>query len=352
MTDVVVRKLLQEMCAACENDAYPNAVAVRAFLDELHIEYGSLKDWLNNDNDTANCVSCAQRMARRDLAFEPPEMAKTRSQCATELLQLATDAFVASPSIPTKRVIDNDDRTSAFKYHDGARACTNAYDAAHLYADALASIDAAHRHIAERRLKAFDTYICVGYNAILMATNATQDALVRCLCGDVNATSRRDINRMKAVLPTRLIGLLGCEKAGVLHTRLGNTYYHLYDSRIAKEPEWRPKRKGASKANPIGYSKCNLIKVELIAGDPNWELIRKMNLRLEHQCCRVECEPGIKSMDVQLGDRVVSVNGRWVHGRELEAELKRGSRDPSMPITMWILRCGNDELLRLRFLKK
>ena len=92
--------------------------------------------------------------------------------------------------------------------------------------------------------------------------------------------------------------------------------------------------------------------MELIAGDPNRELIRKMNLRWEHQCCRVECKPGIESMDVQLGDRVVSVNGRWVHGRELEAELKRGSEDPRMPITMWILRCENDELLRLRFLKK
>ena len=85
-------------------------------------------------------------------------------------------------------------------------------------------------------------------------------------------------------------------------------------------------------------SSCKLIKVELIPGDPRWERIRKRHLCWEHQCCRVSCFLDDESIGMWHGDRIVRVNDRWGHGLDLEDELKQGSRAPSMPITLWVLR--------------
>ena len=218
MNDAVVHNLLQELWNACANSDYPNAFGFQILLSHFQMEYF---------NFCAHVPPCN---------FPPPDMAQTTSLAATELLEFATDALIESPNFKRYRnaIVNNKYRKSALDRHDAARKCTDAYEATKRYATALSSIDTAaalltaiacdiyDSSLLPKRnlyLHSLDIYACCSSIAIDMARNTTQDALVSCLCGDVDPTNSKDIARVRGVMRPRLIRVLGSEEADVQSRR-------------------------------------------------------------------------------------------------------------------------------------
>ena len=250
-----------------------------------------------------------------------PAEAATKSEEARRALEVAEEAFECwrrgCSSVPTDSAVEPlvhvlqeailDPLTSSRAHHRATRGSLTEQAACEL-AGALDCLDGALHdwEVATAQEPILDALLQCCYDAMHIAKKATQDALLHCFCEDMNAEVHANTKLAKKIVQEKCSEAFGRRVSDHVLSRLQNARHQLF---IRKGGPAQPRLFDISISDKTGFStreESHCLRIDSIEIDC---AIHQWNV--QHAERRVE-----------VGDRIVRVDGHWGEATDLEATLR------------------------------